>query len=82
MNSINLLLFGITRELVGCHQLALELKEDITTVGALKDYLYTQYPKLDELSSLAIAVNGEYAADADAVPAGAEIALIPPVSGG
>ena len=82
MKKVNLLLFGITREIVGCHQMVLEVGDDVTTVSALKDFLYTKYPKLDELSSLAIAVNGEYAADVDAVPASAEIALIPPVSGG
>jgi molybdopterin converting factor small subunit len=34
------------------------------------------------LSRSAVAVNEEFADDAVAIPAGAEVALLPPVSGG
>jgi molybdopterin converting factor small subunit len=44
--------------------------------------LSSQFPKLDKLNSLFIAVNQEYAADDKAILVSDEIALIPPVSGG
>jgi molybdopterin synthase sulfur carrier subunit len=54
----------------------------LKTVGALKAYLGKTYPRLKELSSLAIAVNNSYADDAMSITHFDEIALIPPVSGG
>ena len=81
---MNVLFFGMTRDIAGSAKITLERTEaaQIRTVGALKSYLVQRYPKLGELSSLAIAVNREYAKDEVAVEGTDEIALIPPVSGG
>ena len=78
---VNILLFGITKDLVGKQRLLLELP-DKTTVGDFKRILQDNYPKLVELNSLAIAVNSEYAQDNVLLSNNDEIALIPPVSGG
>lgn len=40
------------------------------------------YPEFSKLSSLAVAVNGEYASNGIQLDSNDEIALIPPVSGG
>jgi molybdopterin converting factor subunit 1 len=78
---LNILLFGITKEIVGQQKLSLEVPEE-ATVPVLMDQLRQQYPKLSELKSLMIAVNDEYAQEKQALQEWDEIALIPPVSGG
>ncbi|MFC6998866.1 molybdopterin converting factor subunit 1 [Rufibacter roseus] len=79
---MEILLFGITREIVGQNQLTVPTQDRPETVGKLKEWLAQQYPALQKLSSLAVAVDSEYADDAQPLPSGAEVALIPPVSGG
>jgi molybdopterin synthase sulfur carrier subunit len=79
---VNILLFGITREITGQARLAIPANAHITTVKALKVWLGQQYPAMQGLTSLAVAVDSEYAQDDDILNAGSEIALIPPVSGG
>ncbi len=76
---MKLLLFGITREIVGSSELEIP---DMRDVGILKDWLRKTYPKMSGLQSLAVAVNKEYAEDHQALTANAEVAIIPPVSGG
>ncbi|MCB0739180.1 MAG: MoaD/ThiS family protein [Bacteroidetes bacterium] len=75
-----ILLFGITKEIVGSSTIQLELSEP--TVGALKAKLRSLYPDLGTLNYLAVAVNENYATDQQQLRLGDEIALIPPVSGG
>lgn len=79
---MEILLFGITREIVGKHKLLVPADQNITNVKALKSWLGQQYPAMHGLSSLAVAVNSEYAQDEDLLSEDNEIALIPPVSGG
>ena len=81
---MNILLFGITRDIVGSSTLSMSQEdfENLKTVGDLKDFLKQSYPKLNELSSLAIAVNNAYAEEEEQINVQDEIALIPPVSGG
>ncbi len=81
---MNILLFGITKDIVGSSTLSLSDSEgrEIQTVKALKNHLKEKYPKLGELDTLAIAINSEYAQDNNIIQLGDEIALIPPVSGG
>jgi molybdopterin synthase sulfur carrier subunit len=81
---MTILLFGITRDIVGQGELSLSGPgaSDLRTVGDLKSHLIERYPELNKLSSLAIAVNQSYAEDKDPVGESDEIALIPPVSGG
>ncbi len=79
---MNLLLFGIAREIVGVPRLTLPEPAAIQTVADLRTWLTQTYPAFNELRSLAVAVNQEYATDDQMLDAAAEIALIPPVSGG
>ncbi|WP_205500817.1 molybdopterin converting factor subunit 1 [Rufibacter psychrotolerans] len=79
---MEILLFGITREIVGSGTLKIKPEETIQTVGQLKAWLAGQYPAMGKLSSLAVAVDSEYADDDQPLQSGQEVALIPPVSGG
>lgn len=77
---IRIKLFGITREIVG--QPVLEISEEVATVGDLKTYMNSTYPRIKDLNSLLVAVNSEYGQDELKLRSTDEIALIPPVSGG
>ncbi len=84
---MNILLFGITKDIIGSSSLSMPVSntlgvESPKTVGELKEYLGNTYPDLQKLSSLAIAVNNNYADDATVLNTYDEVALIPPVSGG
>ena len=72
--------FGITKDIVGDRYTTIET--DAVTVGELRSWLVNRYPELIELRSLFIAVNQNYAEDAQNISENDEIVLIPPVSGG
>ncbi|GAA4381018.1 molybdopterin converting factor subunit 1 [Hymenobacter koreensis] len=74
-------LFGITREIVGSSTLQLDVPAG-QSVAELLAQLQRTYPALGQLSSLAVAVNNEYAQPDARLHERDEIALIPPVSGG
>lgn len=78
---LSIALFGITREIVGKSTLELTAPEGQSVQALLAD-LREQYPALGQLSSLAVAVNNDYATDDMVLHERDEIALIPPVSGG
>lgn len=78
---LRLLLFGITKDIVGESPHMYDLLTGETT-GDLIAQLILDYPTLKDLNSLAIAVNGEYASQNTLVKPSDEIAIIPPVSGG
>jgi len=71
--------FGQVKEEVGLAEIRVE--EEMRNVETLRNYLVEKYPSV-RWSSVAIAVNKQYAADAAPIQSGDEIALIPPVSGG
>lgn len=82
-----LLFFGQAREIVGVAEeewsVLLKEKEDFPkSVGELRAGLLSAFPALAELSSLAIAVNADYAEEDTSLKSTDEIAIIPPVSGG
>lgn len=79
---MEILLFGITRDIAGKAKLTIPAGENLQTVGDLKVWLGQQYPAMQQLSSLAVAVDSEYADDSLPISSNSEIALIPPVSGG
>ncbi|MCJ8210053.1 molybdopterin converting factor subunit 1 [Mucilaginibacter sp. RS28] len=79
---MEILLFGITRDITGQQRLNVPADQNIVTVKGLKQWLVEQYPAIGKLSSLAVAVNNTYAEDEDNLTPESEIALIPPVSGG
>lgn len=74
--------FGPVRELVRKEEESLELRED-STVAELRGELLRRYPATESLvRSCRFAVDMRYAAPDDTIPAGAEVAVIPPVAGG
>ena len=79
---MTVLLFGVTRDIVGTGSLSLKDTDGLKTVGDLKRHLMDEFPALGELSSLAVAINQSYAREDDLISGKDEIALIPPVSGG
>lgn len=79
---IRVRLFAIARERAGVSEAALELNEH-ATVADVRAALAERFPALRPLlPNVMIAVNAEYADDAQVIPSDAEVALIPPVSGG
>ncbi len=82
MNQVNILFFATLKGIIGARTLQMELPEG-ATVGLLKDTLISEHPNLAPMrGSIMAAVNQEYAADDQVIPAQAEIAFFPPVSGG
>jgi len=78
---IEILLFGITTDLLGASSIALELAKN-STVAHLKLELANNYPPFQKLESYAVAVNETYAIDAVTLKPNDIVAIIPPVSGG
>lgn len=78
---LNLLLFGITRDVIGGPTLVVEMPPH-TTAALLLDHLHERYPALHDLRALLLAVNSEYGQSDQILSEHDEIALIPPVSGG
>ena len=75
-------LFALAKDRAGRSEIDLELPEG-GTVADLRRALGAASPDLEPLvAGMMITLNAEYAADSDRVPDGAEIAAIPPVSGG
>lgn len=77
---ISVLCFAQTRELTGVPALAMELPEG-ATLAALIGALHAAHPALGGVS-LRYALNREFAAGAQPLKDGDEVALIPPVAGG
>ena len=75
-------LFAAARQFAGCDALQVELGES-ATARDLRRALAAACPSLEPLlASSMVAVNHDYVNDEKQLPAGAEVALIPPVSGG
>ncbi len=82
MNRVRVLFFATLRDKAGAKEIELTLPDD-TDVKALKVFLGREYPNLKpSLDSALVSINREYAFDERVLPAGAEIGLFPPVSGG
>jgi molybdopterin converting factor subunit 1 len=79
---VTLRLFALARDRAGRPELVLDLPE-AATVADLKRVLAATSPELAPLvPNLMIAVDSEYAGDDLTIIPGAEVAAIPPVSGG
>jgi molybdopterin converting factor subunit 1 len=79
---VRVLLFARAKEIAGRNVIEVELPAG-ATVAELRRRLGREVPALASFAGgCGVAVGGEYAVDGDAVPEGAEVALIPPVSGG
>ena len=82
MLTVKLLFFATLKEQAGTRQTYLELP-DGSTVADLKQAVLASYPNLTNILAVAVvAVNREFSTDGDVIPANAEVALFPPVSGG
>lgn len=82
MNRIKLLFFATIRDRAGAKSMELEIPENLTVQG-LKDKLAQEYPNLKEsMKSVLVTIEREYAFDDAVIPANAELAMFPPVSGG
>jgi molybdopterin synthase catalytic subunit/molybdopterin converting factor small subunit len=82
MNQITVLFFANLRELVGKKEISIDIPRG-TNVEEFKVIIGETYPSLmPSLATTLISINKEYGFDEDVIPAGAEIGLFPPVSGG
>jgi molybdopterin converting factor subunit 1 len=82
MHKVKVLFFATLRDYVGSKSVELEIPFGITVDG-LTDLLIATYPRLEKVKDMMMAaINHEYAAEAEVIPEGAEIAFFPPVSGG
>jgi molybdopterin converting factor subunit 1 len=81
-NQVKVLFFATLKERTGERQTSLELPLG-ASVRELKSQLIAKYPSLVEMgASMLVSVNKEFAFDDEVIPAGAEVAVFPPVSGG
>ena len=79
---VDVKLFAVARELAGCDRVTVELA-DCANVADLRNGLAIAIPGLAPLlPQIMFAVNSDYASDTTPIPPGADIACIPPVSGG
>lgn len=80
--TVTVRLFARARELAGTGMLAVELPTD-STLGDLRRHLAQSHPKLGPLlERSALAMDDEFADDGVTLHDGADVALLPPVSGG
>jgi molybdopterin converting factor subunit 1 len=78
---VTVLYFAVAREASGMESESLDAWP--ATVGEFRGELAARHPALARvLPRCRLAVNQEFAQDGDPVPDGAEVAVIPPVSGG
>jgi sulfur-carrier protein len=83
VNSIRILFFATLRDKAGMRATEIEIPAG-TTVRDLKGLLIEQFSNLDWqiMDHCLASVNQDYRADEDEIPADAEVAFFPPVSGG
>ncbi len=73
--------FGIAKDILGFREQTLSV-ENGETILEFKKRLLSQYPKFEDLVSLAFAVNEEYCSEDFVLQPLDEVVIIPPVSGG
>ena len=79
---LRVLFFSILRDLTGTAETEFQCGAS-ATVGDLLGLLYERWPELAKWdASLLVAVDQAYARRGEALPDGAEVALMPPVQGG
>ena len=83
---MKVLYFAWLRQRIGMSEETVSLPDDVTTVGSLLMFLQGRSNQhalaLTDLSVVRVAVNQDYARDADPVSDRDEVALFPPVTGG
>ncbi|HTQ39546.1 MAG TPA: MoaD/ThiS family protein [Pirellulales bacterium] len=79
---IRLQLFAAARQWAGADAVELDVPSG-ATVADVRKALLARLPRLAQFGlQLRFAVNADYADEATTIPAGANLACIPPVSGG
>jgi molybdopterin synthase sulfur carrier subunit len=80
--NVRIRLFAAVRQAVGSDHVDVEMP-DGATVGQLRRRLVELFPQLSDLGRLLMfAVGARVASDATPIPRDADVACIPPVSGG
>lgn len=79
---VQVLFFGVLKDVVGRGSEALTLPERATARDVIEHYEQRFSSLKGAVSSIAISVNQQYAQPGDRLRAGDEVALLPPVSGG
>lgn len=79
---VNLLYFGVLKELFGGERDAIELADGARVADLLELLRLRQRSHAAAFQSLAVAVNRVYAQTDTRLAPGDEVALLPPVSGG
>lgn len=80
--NVRVKLFAVAKQRIGQNEIEIALPEG-ATVRQLRGAIVEQYaPLSDVLTHARLAVNSDYAADTAVISPTAEIAIIPPVSGG
>lgn len=80
---VKILFFATLKDLAGQKRLTLELAGSSSTIDAVRLALIKRFPEMEaNLKVALVAINEEYAFDADTVNDGDELAFFPPVSGG
>ena len=75
-------LFALAAQLAAAEEVDVQLEAD-GSIGDLRRAIADKCPALERIMPhLMFAINSEYAADSTQIPLSAEIACIPPVSGG
>ncbi len=80
--NVRVRLFAGARQAAGCDRLELQMPPG-TTIGQLRSRLAGEIPQISGLvGRVMFAIDSEYAADSAEIPPDADVACIPPVSGG
>ena len=79
---VRVLLFALAKQQIGQSLIEVEVKPG-ASIGELKNAIIAQFPKSEQIVAKSMfAQNDKYSTDQEAVDPKAEIACIPPVSGG
>lgn len=79
---VEIKMFAVGRQLAGQDVCRVEVGEG-ATIADVREALLESVPELKPMAAqLRLAMDAQYATDATPIESGAEIALIPPVSGG
>jgi molybdopterin synthase catalytic subunit/molybdopterin converting factor small subunit len=80
---VTIRLFAGLAEVIGSSSITFHAADTPLTAGKLKELLSVSYPAAaPQIAVSLVAIDREYAPDDSVIPEAAEIALIPPVSGG